>query len=65
MSDDKSKRGQPDRRLVAGGERYEVDYLARKHELPPVLVKKIVAQEGPRRADVESYLEKMKRNRRH
>jgi hypothetical protein len=31
MADDKSKRGGPDRRKVAGGEGYEVDYFARKH----------------------------------
>jgi hypothetical protein len=30
MSDDKSKRGQSDRSKVAGGEAYEVDYLARQ-----------------------------------
>jgi hypothetical protein len=30
MSDDPKKRGGPDRRLVAGGQAHEVDYLARK-----------------------------------
>ena len=31
MADDKSKRGGPDRRRVAGDEGYEVNYFARKH----------------------------------
>lgn len=61
MADDKSKRGKPDRERVSGGERYEVDYLAKKHGLPPPLVKKIIQQEGPMRTDVEDYLRRMKR----
>lgn len=31
MADNKSKRGAADRRQVAGGEGYEVNYFARKH----------------------------------
>lgn len=38
MSDDKSKRGLPDRQRVSSTERYEVDYLARKVGLPSPLV---------------------------
>jgi len=30
MSDDKTKRGQPDRSRISGTEAYEVDYAARK-----------------------------------
>lgn len=63
MSDDKKKIGKPDRDRVSGNEKYEVDYLAKKHEMPPKLVKKIIVQEGPMRRDVEKYLDKMKKNK--
>ena len=62
MSDNKSKRGNPDRRLVSAKEDYEVAYLARKTELPKVLVRKIIEQEGPSRVKVENYLMTMRRN---
>jgi hypothetical protein len=62
MSDNKKQVGKPDRSRVSSTERYEVDYLAKKHELPPPLVKKIIQQEGPTRKNVESYLDRMKRN---
>jgi hypothetical protein len=61
MSDDKKKVGKPDRDRVAGGEKYEVDRLVKKFDLPAPLVKKIIQQEGPMRKDVEKYLEKMKK----
>lgn len=61
MADDKSKRGKLDRDRVSGSEPYEVDRLAKKFELPAPLVKKVIAQEGPMRRDVEKYLEKMKK----
>jgi hypothetical protein len=61
MSDDKSKRGKPDRDRVSSTERYEVDHLVKKHGLPAPLVKKVIQQEGPMRKNVESYLEKMKK----
>lgn len=63
MPDDKKKTGKPDRDLVSANEPYEVGYVARKHELPPPLVKKIIEQEGPSRDRVEKYLEQMKKNR--
>jgi hypothetical protein len=61
MSDNKKKVGQADRALVSATERYEVDYLAKKFALPPPLVKKVIEQEGPKRTDVEKYLQKMKK----
>lgn len=63
MSDDKKKIGKPDRDLVSSTEPYEVDYLAKKHQLPAPLIKKVVEQEGPSRKAVEKYLEEMKKNR--
>ncbi len=60
MADDKSKKG-ADGKLVSQ-QKHEVDYLAKKHDLPPPLVKKVIASEGPSRAAVESYLKDMKKN---
>jgi hypothetical protein len=62
MSDDKNKRGEPDRQRVSATEPYEVNYLARKTGLPAPLVKNIIRQEGPMRSDVERYLGRMKKN---
>ncbi len=62
MSDDKSKRGKPDRQRVSANEPYEVNHLARRVGLPAPLVKNVMKQEGPMRADVERYLERMKHN---
>jgi len=62
MSDDKTKRGKPDRDRVSGIEPYEVNYLARKTGLPAPLVKNVIKQEGPMRSNVERYLSRMKRN---
>lgn len=62
MSDDKTKRGESDRRRVSANEPYEVDYLAKKTGLPAPLVKKVIEQEGPMRSDVEKYLDRMKKN---
>ncbi len=62
MADNKKKVGPSDRGRVSSQEPYEVDYLAKKHQLPPPLVKKVIEQEGPMRTDVEKYLEAMKKN---
>ena len=62
MSDDKKKVGKPDRDRVSGTEAYEVNRLVKKHDLPAPLVKKIIAQEGPMRENVEAYLERMKKS---
>jgi hypothetical protein len=62
MSDDKSKRGKPDRDRVSSQEPYEVRDLAKKKELPAPLVKKIIEQVGPMRRDVERKLDEMKKN---
>lgn len=63
MADDKKQTGKPDRSRVSANEPYEVGYLAKKHQLPSPLVKKIIEQEGPNRDKVEGYLNNMKRNR--
>lgn len=63
MSDDKKKTGNPDRSLVSATEAYEVNALAKKHELPRELVENVIKQEGPSRKKVEEYLQNMKKNR--
>jgi hypothetical protein len=61
MADDKKQIGKPDRDRVSGSEPYEVDVLVKKFDLPAPLVKKIIAQEGPMRRNIEQYLDKMKK----
>lgn len=63
MSDDKKKTGKPDRDRVSRTERYEVDRLAKKHQMPPPLVEKVIEQVGPMRKDVEKKLDEMKKSR--
>lgn len=63
MGDDKKKVGKSDRDLVSSTEKYEVDHLAKKHDLPTPLVKKVIEQEGPSRRAVEKYLGDMKKKR--
>lgn len=62
MADDKSKRGNPDRKLVSAQERYEVAAIAKKVQLPAPLVQNVIRQVGPSRARVVRKLETMKRN---
>ena len=61
MPDNKKKVGTPDRVRVAANEPYEVRDLAKKHAMPPPLVKNVIKQEGPMRKDVEAYLRGMKK----
>ncbi|NOU28182.1 MAG: DUF3606 domain-containing protein [Polyangiaceae bacterium] len=63
MSDDKKKVGKADRDRVSRNEPYEVDRIAKKHQMPAPLVEKIIEQVGPMRRDVEKKLEDMKKNR--
>lgn len=46
MADNKSKRGGADRRRVAGGEGYEVNYFARKHGISKDQAQKLIDQVG-------------------
>lgn len=48
--DDTAKRGAADRRRVAGGEPYEVNYFARKHGLTTARARQIIKQAGSDRA---------------
>lgn len=46
MADDKSKRGGNDRRRVAAGEGYEVNYFARKHGIPIAQARQLIKNVG-------------------
>jgi hypothetical protein len=61
MADDKKKVGAPDRARVAKMEDYEVDYLARKHEVTKKLVRETVDKVGNSRTKVERELKLVKK----
>ena len=58
MPDDKRKRGKPDRSKVAGGEAYEVAYLASKLNVSAEKVRAAIKKVGNSRAKVEAELKK-------
>jgi hypothetical protein len=58
MADDKSKRGAPDRRKVAGGEPYEVKVVAEKFNVSQAEVKRVIKDVGNSRAKIEAELRK-------
>lgn len=56
MSDNKQKTGGQDRGKVAGGQDYEVDYLAEKLGVSREKVKAAIAAVGNDRKKVEAYI---------
>ena len=60
MADDMRKRGGPDRRRVAGGQTYEVDYFARKHGISLEQAKRLIEEIGNDRRKLDQAAEKMK-----
>jgi hypothetical protein len=61
MADDKSKRGNADRRRVAGGEGYEVSYFARKHDITKDQAEGLIKRIGNDRAKLNAAAEKLKK----
>ncbi|WP_454887788.1 DUF3606 domain-containing protein [Sphingomonas oryzagri] len=61
MADDKSKRGEADRRQVAGGEGYEVNYFARKHGISRDQAEDLIRRVGNDRAKLDAAAEKLKK----
>jgi hypothetical protein len=59
MADNKSHRGDADRRTVAGGEDYEVDYFARKHGLTVDQAQNLIDRFGNDRATLDAEAEKL------
>jgi hypothetical protein len=60
MADNKSQRGGADRRTVAGGEGYEVEYFARKHGLNREQAKDLIDRFGNDRETLDAEAEKLK-----
>jgi hypothetical protein len=56
VPDDKNKRGGADRKRVAGEQKHEVAYVAKKTGKTPEAVKKAVKAAGPSRDKVEKKL---------
>jgi len=56
MADDTSNRGSADRSRVAGGQEYEVDYLAKKHGVSAEQVKAVINRVGTSREKIEAEL---------
>ena len=60
MADSKSKRGGPDRRRVAGGEGYEVNYFARKHGISKDQAQDLIKRIGSDREKLNAAAQKLK-----
>lgn len=58
MADDKTKTSNADRKKVAGSEKYEVDYAAKKAGVRAAKVKAAVKKVGNSRTAVEKELKK-------
>lgn len=61
MPDDKSKRGVQDRRTIAGGESYEMDYEAGKLGIRPEQLKAIIVRVGTDRSKIEEEARKIRK----
>lgn len=60
MADDKLKRGGADRRQVAGGEGYEVNYFARKHGITKDQARSLIKKIGNDREKLNAAAAKLK-----
>ena len=60
MADDKSKRGGADRRRVAAGEGYEVNYFARKHGITKQEAEDLIKKVGNDREKLNAAAAKLK-----
>jgi hypothetical protein len=60
MADDKTKTGGDDRRQVAGGETYEVDYFAEKHGITRDQAHELIERHGNDRATLDAAARRLK-----
>lgn len=60
MADDTTKTGSDDRRQVAGGEGYEVEYFAQKHGITQEQAKDLISRHGNDRATLDAAAERLK-----
>lgn len=56
MADNKRKRGKADRRTVAGRQKYEIAYIAKKYGVKPALIREIIRLVGNRRKAVYAMI---------
>ena len=61
MADDKTKKGGPDRKRVAGEQPYEVGYFARKHGITSEEARKIIKRAGASRERADALAEQRKK----
>lgn len=60
MADNKSKRGGADRRQVSSSEGYEVNYVARKHEISRADAESLIKRIGNDRVKLNEGAERLK-----
>ena len=60
MADNKKKRGKADRARVAGGQAYEVAYVARKFHVSAATVRNVIKRVGNSRKKIYAALQKKK-----
>lgn len=60
MADNKAKRGGADRRTVAAGEGYEVNYFARKHGITKQQAEDLIKRVGNDREKLNAAAAKLK-----
>jgi hypothetical protein len=61
MADNKRKRGASDRRTVAAGEGYEVNYFATKHNITREQARNLIARVGNNRDKLNSAASRLKK----
>jgi len=61
MADNKKKRGAADRRQVAAGEGYEVNYFATKHDITREQARNLIARVGNDRTKLNAAASKLKK----
>jgi hypothetical protein len=61
MADDKSKRNGSDRKRVAGGEGYEVNYFARKHGISKGVAESLIKRVGNDREKLNAAAQRMQK----
>jgi hypothetical protein len=62
MADDKTQQGSGDRRRVAGGQAYEVDYFARKHGISIDQAQALIAEHGNDRDRLDAAAQALTQN---
>jgi Protein of unknown function (DUF3606) len=60
MADDKTKKDGRDRNRVAGGEDYEIEYLAKKTGISAGAARELVRKHGSNRSTLEREAKKLK-----